>query len=183
MCSTSDWIFFETFTGNLHQQRINQSIRWAPCLMRHSSALNGKSGDLYRHIAIEELHECRKKDEKWEISWLNRLYNLVFRGLWTDIRNYLHRYVLHIQRSENSLPVFGEGIVTLIPKAPENAQKLKAWRSLSFLKVLSKILFARMARRIKSVLWKLIKLRTNYVSEWQVYWGESRSHIWYYTPL
>lgn len=112
--------------------------------------------DLDSPITIRELDECVKHMKGGKSPGSNGYTIEFFKGFWTDLRHYLHRCILHIQRSNEMSPVFREGIITLIPKSPEHAQKLKGWRPISLLNVDFKIFSAVVARRLKSVIGSII---------------------------
>ena len=106
-------------------------------------------------ITYEELTEAMQRMKKGKSPGANGYTAAFFRYFWNELGPFLYRaHQLSTLKKEMMLS-HREGIITLIPKAGQSPDQIKAWRPITLLNVDFKIISSAISARLQQVISKL----------------------------
>ena len=116
---------------------------------------------LDRPITIDDITHVLKKTKKRSAPGLDGMGYGFYKAFWHKLK-FLILGMINEIFEENTLPRWlREGVLSLIPKGDKDRNQLKNWRPLVLLNCLYKIISGTIAKRLNSVLSKLISPRQN----------------------
>ena len=150
----------ETFTANLASKYSRQHNMQSDTDEFISGNVTVTLSDQERDaidfpITYEELTDAIRKMKSGKSPGSNGYTSSFFKHFWNVLGHFLHRAYVFCSEKNKMISSHREGIITMIPKAGQSPDHVKAWRPITLLNTDFKIISSAIAARLQRVISKV----------------------------